>query len=107
MTWTVDSGDVTTFAYRLNGRQITILLALANTTIGGTADTQLNVLLPGGFSSAKTARGPCVVFLASGGMALGRVQVTTTSTQILLSLGGTNWPLGNTTLEGMFVAEVS
>jgi hypothetical protein len=108
MTWTVGSDDVVTFDYFLSGRQITVLLVLANTTVGGTASTQLSVVLPGGFNGGSTFRGPFVAFIPAG-MTLGRFLLSGGSASIVLTLGGTNWTLGtnNTTIEAVIVGQVS
>jgi hypothetical protein len=56
MTWTVDSGDVTTMAYYLRGRTLHVMWQLLTTTIGGTVNTQLLIGngAYGGFTWAKT-----------------------------------------------------
>lgn len=55
-TWTVDSADITStgsVAYFLNGRQLTVALAVENTDVSATP-TQLRRVIPGGFTAAKT-----------------------------------------------------
>lgn len=53
MSWTVGAGDVSTMAYRLSGSILEILFYLAATTVGGTPNTQLLRVVPGGFTIAK------------------------------------------------------
>lgn len=53
-TWTVGILDVVTFAYKQNGRLLTIYLTLVNTTPGGTAGNALLIALPNSFSWLKT-----------------------------------------------------
>lgn len=52
MTWTVDSGDVFAFRYRLSGRMLTVNFAILSTSVGGTLSNGLKIKIPGGFSSA-------------------------------------------------------
>jgi hypothetical protein len=57
LTWTVDSGDVITHAYRLVGRTLTVAWLLAGTSCGGTPDTLLKITLPVGFTAVKRTSG--------------------------------------------------
>jgi hypothetical protein len=59
MTWTVESGDVTTYAYRIDGKMMTVLVTIATTTVGGTPNTQLRIAVPAGRTSAKRVINPC------------------------------------------------
>lgn len=56
MTWTVASGDVTTMAYWLHGRTLTVAMEIATTTVGGTPSTLLQRTIPGGFTATKQMR---------------------------------------------------
>jgi hypothetical protein len=47
MIWAVDAGDVTTFAYAISGRVMTVFLTLYETILGGAADVTLYVTVPG------------------------------------------------------------
>lgn len=51
MTWTVDSGDVSTFQYRQLGAMLELMINISTSTIGGTPSTGLRVALPGGFTA--------------------------------------------------------
>lgn len=53
MTWTVESGDVTTLAYIINGKMMTVAFTLVNTTVGGTPSTQLEIAIPESKVSTK------------------------------------------------------
>ena len=46
MTWTVGSGDVTTFKYIVLGKTMTISFLLNTTTIGGTPNSELRIAIP-------------------------------------------------------------
>lgn len=54
MTWTVAAGDVTTYAYYLRGRALTVAYRIVTATIGGGSDRPVNIKIPGGFTAAKT-----------------------------------------------------
>lgn len=53
MTWTVDAGDVTTYAYMLRGRTLFVEFDIQTTTVGGTLNSLLNVAIPAGYTLAK------------------------------------------------------
>jgi hypothetical protein len=55
-TWTVQSGDQTTYAYKKTGKFFRLMVELLGTTIGGTPDPVLRIAVPGGFTIAKTTR---------------------------------------------------
>lgn len=50
-TWTVDSGDQTTFSYALLGQTLFLAIKLDTTSISGTV-SQVSITIPGGFKSA-------------------------------------------------------
>jgi hypothetical protein len=53
-TWTVDAGDITTYAYRLSGHTLTVSWYLQTTTVSGTP-TNLRIKIPNGFTAAKNS----------------------------------------------------
>lgn len=57
MTWTVDSGDITLFRYRLSGRTLHVAFKIDTATIGGTVNTflQISNAAYGGFAPFTTA----------------------------------------------------
>lgn len=61
MTWTVGSGDVSTYAYTLVGKTLTVTIAVAATTVGGSLDTLLKVAIPGSFTAARSMITSCVL----------------------------------------------
>lgn len=68
MTWTVALANVTTFAYVLEGKKLTLWLRLRNTTVGGVvAGANLTFKLPNGWLAAlETVHS---VIAAPGGLA--------------------------------------
>ncbi len=56
MTWTVAEADQDSFTYVQYGNMILIIASFADTTVGGTPDTQLMTAMPGGFTIAADAQ---------------------------------------------------
>lgn len=111
MTWTVDAGDVTTCAYYLKGRTLTITWELATTTVGGTPNTQLKIGNGawGGLTAAKAIVGQ-MVYLDNGASAVtGEVSVGAAATELLLTKFSGNWSAAtNTTYSfGQVLIEVT
>lgn len=61
MTWTVASGDQTTFTYQQRGKVVTIWLTLTQTTVAGTPNTLLQVALPNSFAATVQADAICML----------------------------------------------
>lgn len=59
-TWTVASGDVTTYRYLVSGRTITISIETDTSTIAGTVGS-LNIFLPLGYTAITINRMPALV----------------------------------------------
>lgn len=58
-SWTVDAGDIVTFAFRLSGKTITVSWYLQATSVTGTP-TVLRITIPGGFTAAAGGLHPLV-----------------------------------------------
>ncbi len=66
-TWTVDAGDVTSFAYRLSGRTLSLSVYLVTTSVGGTPNVDLKIAMPTGFLAARTFFLPGLMVSDNGG----------------------------------------
>lgn len=55
MTWTVDSGDDLMYRFQQHGTKILVEFDFESTSVGGTPDQSLRVVLPGGFTAANQA----------------------------------------------------
>jgi hypothetical protein len=55
MTWTVERGDVTTWAYTRIGNTVIASFVLGNTSVGGTPTEQLQIILPPSVLIARNA----------------------------------------------------
>jgi hypothetical protein len=53
MTWTVQSADVGTYAYTLDGRTMTLAFTLNGTSVGGTPSSILRMTIPAGKVATK------------------------------------------------------
>lgn len=54
-TWTVESGDQTTFAYTILGKNMTVAFTLITTSVGGTPSINLQITIPASKLSARSA----------------------------------------------------
>lgn len=105
LTWTVDSADVTTFAYYLSGRSMSVVFFLLSTSTGGVASTALQITIPLGMTTVFQARNTTLRYSDAGGAAAaGFISLTATSTLIRLNkMDGANWSnaaANNTEVEG-------
>ena len=57
MTWTVEAGDVVTYAYTISGKVMTVAFELITTAIGGTPSYELRIKIPGGKTATKNMSG--------------------------------------------------
>jgi hypothetical protein len=95
MTWTVDSGDVTTYEYTLVGKKMTVNWFLQTTTIGGSVDVQLKIKIPGGFTAAKRVAVPFWFGNSADGTGLAEVAAAGTVINLYRTfIASTNWTLG-------------
>jgi len=57
MTWTVESGDVQTYAYTIIGKTMILNFTIVTSTVGGTPDSTLQIAIPASKLAAKTQTG--------------------------------------------------
>lgn len=112
MTWGVDAGDVTTFAYHKIGRRMTVAFHLANTDLGGGgASTDLFITIPGGFTALRTISSIVKIIDAGGTPTIGLAYVSASGTTIgLRKIDDANWTLtagDNTTVLGQITFETT
>lgn len=110
MTWTVGSGDVTTFAYKRIGKTITVAFQLAATTVGGSLNNTLLITIPGGLSAARTMLTAARYTDNGGTAAMGCVFATGGSSQLSIQKAdGSNWSAATdaTYVQGIITFEVS
>lgn len=62
MAWTVGRDDHITFQYMVIGKTMWLSLYLDTTTVGGTLNNALNVLIPGGYVPAKKVQTPVTLY---------------------------------------------
>lgn len=113
MTWTVDSGDVTTQAYRLDGRTLTVSFFIATSTVGGVVSTALLIGNGawGGFTSTKSVLGGNIAYADAAGVTTAGIwQITAAGTSLsLFKSPVANWTASanNTSVYGSVTFEVS
>jgi len=95
MTWTVDSGDITVYAYRLAGKMLAVQFAIISTTVGGTVSNNLRIKIPGGFTNTKYVLSVSLNYSDNGGgNTAGFVQVGAGNTYIeCYKFSVANWTL--------------
>lgn len=97
MTWTVASGDLTTFKYQQNGTILSVWLEVRSSSVGGTPAANLLALIPGGFTASLVGDGP--VFGADNGtfqFLIGGIY-SVDMTKIRFALLSGNWALATDT----------
>jgi hypothetical protein len=107
--WTVDSGDVTTFKYRLSGRELSILFRIETTDVSTTPST-LNRVIPGSFTATSTVLGILYYEDAGGAGAAGNVAVLASGTTLLFGKFSGTWSAtssDNTRVIGQVSIEVT
>jgi hypothetical protein len=82
-TWTVDSADLVTLCYRIDGNEMTVSFRILNTDVSA-APTTLTFPIPRGRTAARTIRNICTV-VDAGTEDFGRVEVTAGGTTIAIS----------------------
>ncbi len=114
MTWTVEAGDVTTFAYQMLGSgSMLISFALTTTTVGGTPSTSLKIKIPNSKTSIHQHTSAALVYSEDGGTTTknGILTVLASSTTISLikDFGGSTWAnsTNNTICVGQIFLDVS
>lgn len=115
MTWGVDSGDVQDMEYWLNGRNLTVRIAIVSTDVGGTANSTLLISNNqwGGFTIAGgNAHFWGTLVVNAGTATTGRIRADTAdSTHILFQLTAAgNWTLtsgDNTQVHGDITLNVT
>lgn len=106
--WTVDSGDVSAFRYRLNGRRLEVQLLIATSDVSATPAT-LKRAVPGGYTLVAGPSQHARVNNAAAGYASGLAVANSTVIDFYATLAGGGWSLtssDNTSLEGAFAFEV-
>lgn len=83
MTWTVGAGDVTTYAYIINGKMMTIMFAIETSSIGGTPSDTVKIAIPASKVATKQTTSFCI--LSDNGAAGGKVTVVASGT--VLNIG--------------------
>jgi hypothetical protein len=109
-TWGVDSADVTTYAYTLVGKTMTVAFDIRTTDVSA-APTELRIAIPGSFTAAKQTRNLITTIDAGGAETVGFAQVSAAGTVIALfkNIAGAAWTLttaDNTYVIGQIVFEV-
>lgn len=82
MTWTVDSGDVSTLAYTIQGKKMTVAITVGPTSVGGTPSNTLQVTIPDGRTAAKAMYNALGVLIDNSTRTTGTIGTAAASTLI-------------------------
>jgi hypothetical protein len=107
-TWTVDAGDVLTYAYTFNGKMMTVYFSISNTAVSGTPDPALAIAIPAGRTAKKATTNPVLV-VDNGARSVGYCSVTADGTKINIRKSDvSNWTAsaGSTQVQGQITFEV-
>ena len=111
MTWTVASGNIAAYRYRLNGKTLTVDYDIGRCTLGGTASGTLLMKIPGGFVAAGLHRVPFAFVNGDNttGMGLCFAQAGSNLLSLMLNRNLTgSWTLGaNSIMTGQIAFEVN
>jgi len=104
MSWTVASGDLAVFDYRILGKEMLANIIINTSTVGGTVNSPLKIKIPGGRSCSRRAINACHI-LDNGVRQIAYFEVDPAgdATQINVSKAdGSNWTLStdNTYVRG-------
>ncbi len=107
MTWTVEAGDVTTYAYAIIGKIMTVAFTLYTTTVGGTPSATLYIKVPASKTVTKAMTNPVSLLdnmvrsIGIATVAAGGQQIAITRTDVANWTASTNqtYVLGQITFE--------
>jgi hypothetical protein len=97
MTWTVASGDLNSYTYTLWGKTMLLAFKISTSTVGGVANSELRIAIPGGYVVATnfTTSNPIAVY--QGAWVQGWAEAASAEAYIRLytpGFGAANWVLG-------------
>ena len=61
MTWTVEAGDVATYAYQIAGKIMIVMFRIITSTIGGTPSNALHIKIPASKTATKPTLNLCSI----------------------------------------------
>lgn len=80
MTWTVETRDQVDLSYKIDGATMTVNLKVDATTVAGTVNTTLRMLIPAAKTATRTMTAPCQIFDNSAATSvLGQLKATANS----------------------------
>ena len=98
MTWTVDAGDVADYMYYLKGRELSVKIFLAATSVGGTPNTELRAACPGGYTIVDAIPAFCWIRNNSSTAAFSLTNISSGFIAFYTDLtGGANWAAATNT----------
>ena len=80
----MEAGDVTTYAYTIIGKMMTVAFSIRGSSIGGTPNRFLYIKTPGSKTAKKRIHGTLGRFLDNGAVTTGRCMVVSGATYITI-----------------------
>jgi hypothetical protein len=107
-SWTVDAGDLSVFAYRLSGRQLTIKFTIFNSSVVTTGGSALSIAIPGVWNAAAAGITYESVVIQHNGTSYLGTATWVSGGLISLSIHGANWTnsTNGTNIAGTIIVEV-
>jgi hypothetical protein len=108
MTWTVEAGDVITYAYNIIGKTMTVAFGIDGAAIGGTPSNILFIAIPGGKTASKITMNPVLIFNGSWSTGYCEVYPGSYDGKILVLLtGAPNFSAGQVKIYGQITFEIN
>jgi hypothetical protein len=112
MTWIVATANVTTYAYNVRGKVMTVAFVIMGSVVGNTPSAFLQIKIPGGFTAAKRMMN--LGFAQDDGVAASaRIEVAAGASIIqVYHFDSSPWfvtsgPTGNTSVHGEITFEIN
>lgn len=108
LTWTLQSGDQTTFAYTITQNTMTVSFILATTTVAG-AGVSLQIAIPAGKTAVKAMQNAAAFLLDNGVFTTGIIFVAASGAVIQIARSDlANWTaaVNNTQVQGQITFEI-
>ena len=108
-TWTVEAGDVTTYAYIIIGKTMTLNFAIVSSTVGGTPAAGLLLKIPEGKTIAKTLLFPIFAINGTGVISYGNAAAGNTYVTLQKNVAGDVWAASTnaTQVHGLLTVEIN
>ena len=109
MTWTVEAGDVLTYAYNIIGKIMHVMFLINTSTVAGTPSSDLRIKIPEAKTATKSITVPCYVS-DNGTISIGFCTILATGTVMTVNkidLGNFAAATNTTSVRGQITFEIN